>query len=669
MKLLKTPIKTIENAQIVLSDGLTLSALIWLPEDAADNPVPAILEYLPYRKRDKTSLRDHKNHPYVAGHGYACVRVDIRGTGDSQGELLGEYLQQEQDDALEVLRWIAAQPWCTGSIGMIGISWGGFNGLQVAALRPPELKAVITLCSTDDRYADDIHYKGGCQLVENFFWGVSMFAINGTPPDPVLVGDKWRSMWLERLEAGGFYIEDWHRHQRRDDFWKHASICEDYSSLQCPVYVVGGWADPYTNTVFRMLENLECPRKGLIGPWGHLYPNFAEPHPQIDFLQECLQWWDKWLKGVETGIMDEPMLKAYIQDTVQPQTHFESQPGNWVAENSWPSNTTKPWRWNLADGRLLDSGASAKETLSICSPQTTGFAGGKWLIFGSGVEWPSDQRQEVGGSLIFDTPPLEEALSILGAPVVRLKIASDKPDAFVAATLSEVLPDGSVTRFSYSFLNLTHRDSHEELKALIPGEFYNVSFKLNDCGQRISAGNRIRLALSSAYFPMVWPTPETTTLTVDCAHSGLDLPIRRASPLDDHIKPWKPAINGPPPDEKVLRKPSTRTSVNEDLATGEKVYRCEKDEGLVENRENKWRYGGTEIVESGILPNDPTSAWSKQSFTKEYGRGSLDVGTSGWAKMTVSKGEYHITAHIDAWENRESIFSRDYSANIPRDYI
>ena len=312
-------ISVIEHALIPLSDGVTLSAMIWLPEDAEANPVPAILEYLPYRKRDGTTERDALNHPYFAGHGYGSVRVDIRGSGDSEGVLKGEYLKQEQDDALEVLAWIAAQPWCTGSIGMIGISWGGFNGLQIAARRPPELKAVISLCSTDDRYADDVHFMGGCLLVDKLAWGSTMFAINATPPDPALVGDKWREMWMDRLEGSGFWLEEWHRRQRRDDFYKHGSIAEDYSAIQCPVYLVGGWADGYSNPIFRMLANLHCPRKGLVGPWAHKYPNFALPGPQIGFLQECLRWWDKWLKGIETGIMDEPMVRTWVNDPVRPK--------------------------------------------------------------------------------------------------------------------------------------------------------------------------------------------------------------------------------------------------------------------------------------------------------------------------------------------------------------
>jgi putative CocE/NonD family hydrolase len=187
-------VREIENVFIPLRDGTKLAARIWLPVDAETRPVPAILEYLPYRKRDGTAPRDAETHPFFAGHGYASVRVDIRGTGESDGLLLDEYLKLEQDDCLEVLAWLEAQPWCTGACGMIGISWGGFNGLQVAARRPKQLKAVISLCSTDDRYADDVHYMGGCMLVDNFAWGSTMFTLQSHAPDPVLVGERWREM-------------------------------------------------------------------------------------------------------------------------------------------------------------------------------------------------------------------------------------------------------------------------------------------------------------------------------------------------------------------------------------------------------------------------------------------------------------------------------------------
>src|SRR3546814_557199 len=248
-------VREIENVWITLADGTRLAARIWLPEDAGDDPVQAILEYLPYRKRDGPAERDALTHPYFAGHGYACVRVDMRGSGESGGLMWDEYLKQEQDDALEVIDWLAGQKWCTGKVGMIGISWGGFNGLQVAARQPEALKAVVTLCSTDDRYADDIHYMGGCLLGENLGWASTMFCYSSRPPDPALVGERWRDMWLERLENTPLLVANWLEHQRRDEFWKHGSVCEDYSAITAAVYAIGGWGDGYSNAVPRLLAN------------------------------------------------------------------------------------------------------------------------------------------------------------------------------------------------------------------------------------------------------------------------------------------------------------------------------------------------------------------------------------------------------------------------------
>src|SRR5580698_6456756 len=288
-------VREIEHVLIPLRDGTRLAARIWLPEYAETDPVPAILEYLPYRKRDGTFERDALTYPWFAGHGYAGVRVDIRGSGESDGLLSDEYAQQEQDDAIEIIAWLANQPWCSGAVGMMGISWGGFNGLQVAARRPPALKAIVTICSTDDRYADDVHYMGGAKLNAGFGWASFFFADMCHPPDPALVGERWRAMWLERLQALPQFLALWLEHQPRDAYWRHGSVCEDYGAIQCAVLAVGGWTDGYTNAVPRMLANLECPRQGLIGPWAHAYPHFAKPGPQIGFLQEMLLWWDRWL--------------------------------------------------------------------------------------------------------------------------------------------------------------------------------------------------------------------------------------------------------------------------------------------------------------------------------------------------------------------------------------
>ncbi|KAI0899560.1 Alpha/Beta hydrolase protein [Annulohypoxylon nitens] len=662
------PIRVNHNEKIVLSDGTVLSALTWMPAQADADPVPAILEYLPYRKRDSTAHRDALNHGYLAAHGYACVRVDMRGSGDSEGLLKGEYLQQEQDDALEILKWIAAQTWCSGSIGMMGISWGGFNALQVAALRPPELKAIITVCSTDDRHDNDVHYMGGCQLVENFHWGAVMFTVSPTPPDPALVGDKWRKMWLDRLEYGVPYVAEWHEHQRRDDFWKHASICEDYGAIQCPVYLVGGWQDPYHNSIFRMMEHLKCPKKALIGPWGHKYPNMAVPEP-VGFLQESLRWWDKWLKGIETNIMDEPKFRFYQQSSNPPKRHFNSPvPGRWIAENIWPSPRVATRLMGLEPKRLVNKVSCSDAKLSFCSPQTVGFGTGRWIPYGLEADLPGDQLEDARASLTFDTQPLTEPLDIFGAPLLRLRVASDKPNALVAAVISEILPDGSAARITYGVLDLTHRDSHTDLKTVEPHRFYDVTVRLNESCQRIGTGSVIRLALSTSYFPTVWPSPEAATLTVDCASSSLELPTRPANPLDDKLRPFEPAVNGAPLKAIHLREGKSKNTITEDLDSGEKTATYYSDTGLYEIEETGWRFAERAEVISKIKPDDPLSGLAQQNFRLEYGRSGLDLAIEGVATMTASATKWLLNFQIEAFENGERIFEKDWKYNISRDH-
>ena len=569
------PVRLIENSWIPLADGIRLAARIWLPEGAEAKPVPAILEYLPYRKNDGTVERDEPMHGYFAGHGYACVRVDMRGSGDADGILYDEYLLQEQDDALEVLRWIASQPWCNGKIGMMGISWGGFNGLQVAARRPPELKAIITVCSTDDRYHDDCHYMGGCLLASDMLsWAAIMFALNGRPPDPKHVGERWRAMWFERLEQTPPYIHAWLTHPTRDAFWQHGSVREDYAAIQCPVYAIGGWADAYTNAVPRLLAGLTVPRKGLIGPWAHMYAHNGIPGPAIGYLQEALRWWDYWLKGVDTGIMDEPMLRAWVQESMPPQTYYTTWPGRWVAEASWPSANILPTHYFLSKASLS---LQAKEPdthalRSIHGSQLTGAAAGVWCPYGRLGDLPSDQREDDGLSLCFDGDALDEPMEVLGFPAATLRLTVDQPLALVAVRLCDVAPTGESTLVSWGLLNLTHHQSHEQPHPLTPGEFITVTVQLNAVGHRLAANHHWRLAISPTYWPHAWPSPLPVTLTLDPAKSRLTLPLRTPSMLDTTLSPFAPPEAGPAWPVEVLRTGGQRRTVTRDQISG----RCER---------------------------------------------------------------------------------------------
>ncbi len=662
-------IREIETIWITLADGTRLAARIWLPVDAEMAPVPAILEYIPYRKRDFTTARDEPMHRYFAGHGYAAVRVDARGAGDSDGLMFDEYLAQELADGAEVIAWLAAQPWCAGTVGMMGNSWGGFNALQVAALRPPALKAIITSCSTDDRYADDMHYMGGCLLNDNLDWGTTFFSLLPRSPDPALVGERWREMWLARLENCAQPMEAWLEHQRRDQFWKHGSICEDYSRIECAVFAVGGWLDGYSTAIPRMLAGLKSPRRGLIGPWAHMYPHMAIPGPGTGFLQEAVRWWDHWLKGRDSGIMDEPMLLAFMGEAVPAKAYYDPCPGRWIAEPHWPSPRVAPVPWHLSEGRL-HHGPGSDDVLSTCSPQTTGLAGGEWCPYGTGgrgPEFPGDQREDDGRSLTFDGARLAERVEILGAPDVLLDVSVDRPVAYVIARLCDVAPDGASTRVSYGVLNLSHRDSHEHLAPVEPGKRYRARLKLNDCAYAFRPGHRIRLALSTTYWPLLWPAPEPVTLTLHCAASRLELPVRAEA--DDPALDLGAPESGPPSARDVLQPVKWENGVSRDLATGTTTVSTLRDEGLVRLHSNGLEIGTSMSERMSIRDDEPLSAETEMSRRYLIGRGGWRTRINASARVTATRDDFVIEAEMAAYEGEAKIFERRWRRAIPRDGV
>ena len=664
------PIRSIENIWIPMRDGARLAARLWLPEDAEAEPVPAVLEYIPYRKRDFTRQRDSMTHPYVAGHGYACIRVDLRGSGESDGVLTDEYLEQELQDGCDVIAWLAEQPWCSGRVGMIGISWGGFNGLQIAALRPPALAGVISLCSTDDRYADDIHHMGGCLLGDNLSWASVMFAYNSLPPDPEIVGDRWGGIWRARLEGSGLWLETWLRHQRRDAYWRHGSISEDYGAVQCPVMAVSGWADGYSNAVFRLLANLTVPRKGLVGPWSHKYPHIATPGPAIGFLQECLRWWDHWLKGRESGVMDEPMLRVWMQDSVPPTPSYSHRPGRWVAEPDWPSPNVRPRRQRLAPGRILAEGATAPSAvLPVQSPLTLGLFAGKWCSFAAGPDLAHDQREEDGGALVFETDPLEEPLEILGAPVIELELESDRPLAMVAARLSDVAPDGKATRVTYGMLNLTHRNSRAHPEPMEPGQRQHVRVKLNDIAQSFPAGHRIRMSLSTSYWPLAWPPPEPVRLTIHTGGSAVELPVRVPRSDDAELRCFDPPEGAEPAPREMVAEGHHNWLVHRDLAEDSSTLEVINDNGIVYLEDIDLEVENRTFERYSSVGDDFLSARGETRSTRGLRRGDWSIRTETHTVLTCSATEFRIMAELDAFEAGVRVFCRNWDISIPRDFV
>ncbi len=663
-------VREVENVEVAMPDGVRLALRIWMPKDAAQRPVPAILEYIPYRKRYGTAARDALTHPYMAGHGYACIRADLRGSGESDGVLEDEYLQQELDDGCELIRWIAGQPWCDGNVGMMGISWGGFNGLQIAAMQPPALKAIVTLSSTDDRYADDIHHMGGCLLGDNLSWASTMFAYNTMPPDPELVGERWRDMWFQRLEGSGLWLAEWLRHQRRDAYWRHGSVCEDFGAIRCPVYAVSGWSDGYSNAVFRLLAKLTVPRKGLIGPWSHRYPHIGMPGPAIDFLGEMLRWWDRWLKGVDTGIMEEPMLQVWMQDSVPPTTSYLERPGRWVGEPAWPSPNVAERRYRFTRHHLRPPETAVQPyTIGLQSPLTVGLFAGKWCSYAAGPDLAHDQRHEDGGALVFQTDPLDQDVEILGQPVAELEVSADRPVAMLAVRLSDVLPDGKATRVTYGLLNLTHRNGSEEPEPLEPGRHYRVRVKLNEAAHRFPAGHRLRVSVSTSYWPLAWPAPEAARIELHVAGSSLSLPVRPPRSEDDELHGFGEPVGTPPLQRRVIDGGHHNWIVHTDLARDVSTLEVINDAGRYVIRDIDLEVGAKALEWYSSRADDVATARGETFWERSLARGDWRIRTETRTVLTSTPTHFHITATLDAWEGDKRVYSRNWDEAIERDLV
>lgn len=660
-----------ETVWIPLADGTRLAARLWLPEGAEARPVPAILEYVPYRRRDGTRLWDEPMHAYFAGHGYAAIRVDLRGSGDSDGLLDDEYLKLEQDDALEVIAWLAAQPWCTGRVGMLGISWGGFNSLQVAARRPPALQAIITACSTDDRYNDDIHYMGGCVLGDNFSWASTFFGrVSPPPPDPEVVGERWRDMWLARLEAAPLLLERWLSHQRRDAYWKHGSVREDYGAIACPVFAVGGWNDGYQNAIPRLLEGLRVPRIGVIGAWSHTYGFSGGPGPTVGVLQEFVRWWDHWLKDRDTGIMAEPMLRAYMMESERPAAWVRFWPGRWIAEPAWPvvDGGIRMKTLALNDrGVLAETAERGNRPMAIRSPLGVGFAAGEWCRHDTGTDLATDQRAEDSGSLCFDGEPLAERLEFLGAPIVTLAFSVDRPVAQAVVRLNDIHPAGAVTRITWGVKNLCHLDGQDNPRELEPGRHYTISFKLNDTAYAVLPGHRLRVAVSTSYFPMVWPAPDPVTLTLMPGTSSIVLPVRRPRPEDAAVR-FEPAETAPGGPSTILEPATMTQTASFDAGSGVWQLEVVANAGRSRVEEIDLEVGSWRRELWRIHPDDPVSARGEIDVDFEKRRGDWTVRHEAHCTMSATKDSYRIHADLDAFENGERIFARSVTRTVPRDH-
>jgi predicted acyl esterase len=527
------------------------------------------------------------------------------------------------------------------------------------------------MCSTDDRYTDDVHYQGGCLLNENLGWGSVLLSCATTPPDPDIVGAQWRPQWKHRIEQAPFYPLVWMRHPHRDAYWRHGSVCEDFDAVTCPVYAVGGWADGYVNAIPRLLAGLKAPCKGLIGPWSHAFPHAALPGPAIGFFQEALRWWDHWLKGLDTGIMDEPLLRVWMEEYVPPAPMYAERPGRWVAETSWPSPRIQPKTLHL-NVLSLGEQADGEDRMRIASPQTTGLGAGDWYGFGSEGEAPIDQREDDGKSLVFDSDPLDRRLEILGAPVVSIELSVDRPVAYVIVRLNDVAPDGASARVSYGLLNLTQRDSREHPSPLEPGRRYRVTVQLNDIAYAFAPGHTIRLAISTSYWPVTWPAPAPVNLTLHTGISQLTLPERPPRPEDAELRPFEPPERGPMPEMTTLKVAPFQRRVERDLTTGMSTYRIATtggdfgDAALARIEDIDLTVGYTLAKTYRIHDYDPETAEVTVEQTTTHQRGNWSTRLECRTSLTATSRSFRIRGVLKAYEGDALFARRDWDEEIVR---
>jgi putative CocE/NonD family hydrolase len=664
-------IETRETVWIPMADGRRLAARLWLPRGAQER-LPAIVEYMPYRRRDATRPRDEPIHAWFAARGYAALRVDMHGSGDSDGILAQEFQKQEQDDALEMIAWIAAQDWCSGAVALFGKSWGAFAALQAAMRRPPALKAIVAVCGAQDRYDESLHFTGGVPLVEQLWWSDAMLMFNMRPPDPAIVGDRWREMWRARLDANEPWIGEWLRHQTRDAFWRHGSVADDPHAIRCPVFAVGGWADYISRAVPRLLAAIDVPRWGLIGPWGHHYPQDGIPAPAIGFLQECDRFLRFALRGEAAAMDGVPMLRAWMPERRTPGPDHVAEHGRWVAEASWPNPRIAPRILHLGAHGLGDAPA-APAVLRHHSPQSLGECAPEWLSMGIAGEVPRDQRADDGRALTFDGAALDAPLEILGVAELEIDLAVDRPVAMLVARLCDVAPDGTSLRVSLGVLNLTHRNGHDRVEAMTPGQRTRVTLRFPDVAHGFATGHRIRLALSTAYWPVLWPSPEPVTLTVHAGASRLSLPVRAPDPAGVEAPRFAPPEAGPAAAITVLEPARIERRQQRDLATGTVDYVLEAEGGYL-GPGRRWRIDETGTVighrisrRFATRDDDPLAARAAIEETMEIERGpdwrvKLETAT----RMRATANEFVVECEARAHDGERMAIDRRWTFTVPR---
>lgn len=660
-------IRVLENVRIAMRDGITLSANLWMPAEAGPTKrVPAILELIPYRKDDWRWASDQARMRYFAERGFAGCRVDVRGTGSSEGVALDEYARDETLDGVELVAWLAAQPWCNGAVGMWGISYGGFTSIQVAAEQPPALKAIAPMYATDDRYTDDVHYFGGCLTASDVAqYAVSQIGMNALPARPAYSGGDWEAAWRRRLEQTPPWLLIWLRQQTDGPYFRQGSLAPDYGRIRCPIYNIAGWMDGYTNAAWRMHLSCPVPSRTLIGNWGHLLPDTANPGPNVDYLDELVRFFGTWLRGDDVGLSAEPDLIAFVREHSLPEPFPAAWPGRWLGF-ARQDLVTAPQRtlW-LSDDALVDAPPTGSTTRCIAHQPTWGTQGP--LASGAGAApnglW-RDLRIDDATALTYTSAPLAEPLDILGMPAVELTVCSDMPSAHLVARLSAVDAKGVPCLISWGALNLTHRVSHEQPEPLDPGQSYQIRLELKATGYRVGAGERLRLTISTAHWPLIWPAPDAGSLTLV---GGGESAATVRLPLAPGARELDRPLKATPPDltwlgEYIEQKPVW--TLTDDVLAG--THTVTIFGGDHQRLPDGTRLAASEDIRLTARPQDPahTTLFNSVDYALEQDGRKIAVRSAGTIESDHDSLTASLRLEVDLDERR--FFEREWQDRIPR---
>jgi putative CocE/NonD family hydrolase len=675
-------VETRLGVSIVMRDGVALSANLWLPIPAGETPeerFPAVLEMIPYGKDNWRRNADVARGTYLARRGYVLCRVDVRGTGSSRGVALDEYTADETQDGYEIVEWLAAQPWCTGAVGMWGISYGGFTSIQVAKLRPPHLKAIVPIQATDDRYLTDVHYIGGCVTASELSqYAVSQVAMNAMPPDPALWGDTWRTDWLARLEATPPWLFEWLRQQHDGPYWRQGSLAPDYGAIQAAILNVGGWMDSYVDAALRMQERCVAPSRTIVGNWVHGLPASATPGPNLDDLHELVRFFDRWLKDVPNDADEEPPLVWFEREFADPTPFPDVLPGRWRAATAYPHPAVEVRGWSFASGALplvgrlvgpgdSPDGSPAAETFRH-RPTIGTHAGLSWGAGGPPNGLARDLRPDESVSPTYTSAPLAEPLEILGVPLLQLSIETSAPVATIVARLTEVAPDGTSAQVSAGILNLTHAASHEQ-PAPMPQGGAAIVVAMRPAGYRFQAGNRIRVSIASAAWPVIWPSPDPVTFTIHHgagATSELRLPV--IPPTGGRGDLPVPAFKTTPPDLPNAGSEGTADQPVWQIATDviQGSVTVTIHDGGEDILDDGRRLYTAETLELTASDSDPAHASLKADVVYRWQEHAFETEIRARSRQTSDAEAFDLAVELEVDVDGEAFFRRRWQESIPR---